>query len=449
MTIQSRTATIKLASIALLAVVLLNLVSAAGTPATASAQTQDNVVLDWNLYASNAFMNPATAATPGAGMPPQVGGVHLAIVQGAVYDAVIMIEGGYQPYLEGLPEADENASVAAAVATAAHDAIVGVQITPPLTPEIVSRVDGLLAESLADATATDGASAVAAGVAAGEAAAAAMLATRENDGRYVPTEVVAGTDPGDWRPTPPANVPDPFAWMGNVKPFMVESASQFRSKGPRPVHSVAYARDYNEVKKLGGPTEGSARTAKQEAVAQFFTVNPVEMYNRAFRTFAEERGLSTVDQARLFAMLNLTGADSLITCFNDKLHYSFWRPITAIHNGSADGNWWTVGDPNWTSMVPSPPYSEHSSGYNCVTAGFMHAATDFFGNGWVNFELVKVVPGAADVTRTYRRFTDVIYDTIDARVFQGIHFRTSDVQGARVGKQVAHWMDQHYFHMVR
>ena len=234
-----------------------------------------------------------------------------------------------------------------------------------------------------------------------------------------------------------------------MKPFMLDTAFQFRSKGPRPIASQAYARDYNEVKKLGGPTEGSARTAEQEAVAQFITVNPVEMYNRAFRTFAEERGLSTVEQARLFAMLNLTGADSLITCFSDKLHYNFWRPITAVHNGSADGNWKTTGDPTWTSLVPSPPYSEHSSGYNCVTAGFMHAATDFFGHGRVNFELVKKVPGAADVTRTYRRFTDVIDDTIDARVYQGIHFRTSNAQGAKVGKHVAYFMDKHYFQKVR
>ena len=180
MTIQSRRITVKLASLALLAVVLFNLV---GTPSAASAQSQDNSVLDWNLYASNAFSNPPTTETPGAGTLRQVGGVHMAIVQGAVYDAVIMIEGGYEAYLEGLPAADENASVAAAVATAGHDVMVGVEITPPLVPEIVERVDNLLAESLAEATTNDGATAVAAGVAAGEAAAAAMLATREDDGR--------------------------------------------------------------------------------------------------------------------------------------------------------------------------------------------------------------------------------------------------------------------------
>lgn len=441
----SRAGTIKLTMVVIAAVVLFNLIAIAGKPAAASAQTQDNVVLEWNLNASTAFTNPPTAPTPGAGMPPQVGILHMAMVQGAVYDAVNSIEGGYSPYLSGIPSADKGASKAAAVATAAHHVIVGVQIDPALAPEVVSRVDAQLADALAKATATDGQGAVAAGVAAGEAAAAAMLAERQNDGRYVATQVVPGTRPGEWQPTPPSNASDPFAWVGNVEPFMLESASQFRSKGPNDVRSVRYARDYKEVKQLGGPTAGSSRSAKQEAVAQFFTVNPTELYNRAFRTFAEQRGLSVAEQARLFAMMNLSAADAIINCFNDKLHYNAWRPITAIHNGDNDGNPWTKGDPGWTSLGNSPAYSEHASGYNCLTAGFMHAAADFFGNGRVNFQLVKIVPDAANVTRTYKHFVDVIDETIDARVYQGIHFRTSDEQGAKIGKDVAKWMKRNYF----
>jgi hypothetical protein len=408
------------------------------------AAPQD-AVLEWNRHAYEALGNAPTAPTPGAGQPPQVSILHLAMVQGAVYDAVNTIAGGYQPYLAGLPAAPGSASQAAAVATAAHHVLVGVVVQPPLAPAIIERLDTRLADSIAAATSADGPDAVAAGIAAGEAAAAAMLAARADDGRYVPLTIEGGTEPGQWRPTPPTNTSDPFAWVGTVAPFMLESPSQFRSKGPLAVTSKRYAREYNEVKTLGGPTLGSSRTAEQEAVAQFFTANPTELYNRAFRTLAVAEGLTLGEQARLFAMLNLAGADALINCFNDKAYFKFWRPITAIRLGDEDGNPKTVGDPDWTPMAATPSYSEHSSGYNCVTAAFMHTAAAYFGNGAMHFSLVKVAPGAPEVTREYARFTDVINDTIDARVYLGIHFRTADVQGAKIGKDVARWLDKHYF----
>ena len=203
------------------------------------------------------------------------------------------------------------------------------------------------------------------------------------------------------------------------------------------------------MKHLGGPdTPASPRTDKQTAVARFYTVHPVELFNRTFRAIAEERGLSLVEEARLFAMLNIAGADSLINCWNDKLTFSFWRPITAIHEGDDDGNRRTAGDEGWTSFLPTPSYPDHASGYNCVTGAMMHTAEAFFGTRRMTFSVVRIVPGQADVTRVYKRFTDVIEDTIDARVYQGIHFRTADVQGARIGKKVAHWLDRHYFQPV-
>ena len=169
------------------------------------------------------------------------------------------------------------------------------------------------------------------------------------------------------------------------------------------------------------------------------------MYNRAFRTFAVDRNMKLVDQARLFAQLNLAGADGVIGCWDDKAHYGFWRPITAIQNGDNDTNRRTVGDTTWKSLVPSPPYPDHPSGYNCVTGAFMHTAQDFFGKKKVDFGLVKITPGQPDVTRDYGRFTDVIKDTIDARIWLGIHFRTPDVQGAELGEDVADWLDRRFF----
>ena len=204
------------------------------------------------------------------------------------------------------------------------------------------------------------------GIDAGTAAAAKMLGQRTGDGRYVAVASACGEDPGEWRPTAtnpagpvpltcvPTGVGDAFAWVGNVKPFTMKSSSQFRTKGPHALTSRQYTREYNEVKGLGGngTTTPSARTQPQTDMAWFFTVNPVPMYHATFRAISKAEGLSLVEQARLFGLLGLSGADAFINCWNDKAHYSFWRPITAIRLGNSDTNPNTVGDANWTSLSP-------------------------------------------------------------------------------------------------
>jgi hypothetical protein len=422
----------------------------AGVAPTAQARPAQSApastaVLDWNAHAIAALVNAPTAPTPGAGQPPQVSAPHLAMVQAAVYDAVNSIVGSHEPYLAGLPAAPATASLDAAVATAAHHVLVGVVVVPPLAPAVVARLDDLYAQSLA--AVTDGPDEDA-GVAAGAAAAAAMLADRADDGRYVPFAFPTGAGTGQWRPTPPANVNDPFAWVANVRPFTLESAAQVASNGPDPIQSMAYARDYDEVYRLGGPIGQSERTLAQEAMAQFFTANPVELLNRTFRTIAGSEGLSTADQARLFATIGLAGADALIGCWDDKVRWSFWRPITAIHDGDADGNRFTVGDPTWAPMVANPPYPDQPSGYNCVTAAMMHSGWHFFDNDRMSFRLVRPTPGAPDVVREYERFTDVVDDTIDARIYLGIHFRDADEDGARLGRRVAEWVDAEFLQPV-
>jgi hypothetical protein len=411
-----------------------------GYPVAASSRSS-STVLDWNRYAIEALANDPTAAVPGAGQTTPVSALHMAMVQGAVYDAVNVIDGGHEPYIDGLPPASPRASKRAAVATAAHHVLVGLGggLVPPLPQAVRDRLDTLYAAALA---AVPNGQVKTDGIAAGAAAATAMLAARADDGRYVPFSHPIGSAPGEWRPTPPGFVNDPFAWVANVDPFVLNSPSQFRTRGPLALTSRAYAREYNEVKILG--TAGSPRTPHQEAVAQFYTENPHELFNRTMRTIAEDEGLTLVEQARLFAMLDLAAADSLINCWNDKAFFSFWRPITAIQEGDNDGNRRTVGDAAWVPLSTTPPYPDHVSGYNCVTAGMMHAARAFFGRDRMNFDVVRVVPGEADMTRHYRRLTDVIEDTMDARVYQGIHFRTADVQGAQLGKRVARFLNQHH-----
>ena len=283
------------------------------------------------------------------------GFLHLAMVQGAVYDAANAIDGGYQPYLEDLPDASPTDSVDAAVATAAHDVLVG--LTNPVTDVLLLSqatrdwLDAALVTSLG--AIPDGAS-KAGGVAIGDAAAEAMLDEREDDGRFVPFPFDVGTEAGEWRPTPPGLVNDPFAWISNVDPFLVESTSQFRTDGPNALTSAEYTAEYNEVKELGSLT-GSSRTPEQTAVALFYIENAIVMLNRTFRTIAEDEGLTPVEEARLFGMLNLTGADAVINCWDDKRFHGFWRPITAIRLGDDDTNPATVGDATWTPLFPDAP----------------------------------------------------------------------------------------------
>lgn len=431
------------AAVTIVALSLAPLGSAAKSTHGAPTST---AVLDWNLNAINALVNPPTAAIPGAGQTPPVSMLHLAMMHGAVYDAVNSIDRGYQPYFAGLPSAPRWASKTAAVATAAHRVLVGMVIVPALSPAILTRLNDLYAGSLAAATAADGTPAVNAGIAAGAAAATRMLAQRAHDGRYpaAPFMFTVGDEVGEWRPT--SGINDPFAWVAKVDPFVLRHADQFRTRGPLDLRSRRYAKEYDEVKAVGGngTTTPADRTPEQTTMALFFANNPVELYNRTFRGIASAEGLSAAEQARLFVMLSMAGADALIGCWDDKAFWSFWRPVTAIHEGDNDGNRRTAGDPAWTPLLTTPPYPDQPSGYNCYTGAVMNTATAFFGRHKLAFSLTAPVAGV-QVTRNYERFTDVTKDTIDARILLGIHFRKADVDGARLGKNVSHFLDKHYF----
>ncbi|CAN5621981.1 vanadium-dependent haloperoxidase [soil metagenome] len=363
------------------ALVLLLVASAVGPPVQAGAAS--NAVLTWNANAVDALTNAPTAPVPGAGMTPPVSALHMAMVQAAVYDAVNAIDGGHQPYLSGLPKVSRSASKEAAVATAGHGVLVG--LVPALPNVVIERLDTLLDVSLA--AIADG-PAKSAGIQIGQTVAQAMLAERADDGRYVPFVLTIGDEAGEWRPTPPAFISDPFAWVGRVRPFTLKKTSQFRTDGPLDLTSPAYAAEFNQVKSLGSATS-TTRTEQQTALALFFTVSPVLPWNQAMREMAAARGLNAAQSARLLALLNVSIADAAIGCFDDKIHWNFWRPLTAIQLADQDGNPRTVADPDWTPLGTNPPYSDHPSGYNCLTGAATQAARLYFGKDKVKFALPK------------------------------------------------------------
>lgn len=395
---------------------------AASTPARAETVT------DWNQGATDALIVTA-------GQGPTVSVLHLAMVHGAVYDAVNAIDRRHEPYL-GAPRARRWYSTDAAAATAAYRVLVSI------VPAQQSALEARYRESLA---AIPEGKAKAGGIAVGEAAAARMIAARTGDGRFGRFRFAVGSGPGRWRPVLPMFVNDPAAWVAKVKPFLVASASQFRSDGPNALAGRRYAREFAEVKSLGA-LSSSTRTAAQTDMARFWAEHPLAMWSRIFRQLTAGHHLSTAESSRFFAMLYLTAADAVIGCWDDKARWLFWRPITAIREADTDGNRATEAEPEWLPLIATPPYPEHPSGHGCLSGSIVKTLRDFFGTDRAEFSATSAFSGT---TRSFTRFSHAIEEIIDARVYSGIHFRAADVQGARIGKQVARWREQHYFHPVR
>jgi hypothetical protein len=314
-----------------------------------------------------------------------------------------------------------------------------VGLVPASLPQVTASLDGLYSASLlkiADGKAKSD------GIIVGAAAAAVMLADRLDDGRTGTRMFDVGTDPGEWRPVPPLSN-NVFSWVGEVRPFSLKSPDQLRTKGPPALKSRQYAREFNEVKALGAKTD-STRTPDQEALANWIVVNPFGPVNQTFRELSTSHGLSTADQARLFAMTSLSAADALISCWNNKDFHLFWRPQTAIQEAETDGNPKTDADPDWLSLFPTPGYPDSPSGYNCFAASMMNAGRAFFGTDRVAFDVAN-----SSATRSYTRFTGYVHDAIEGRILIGFHFRHADEQGAWIGKKAAQWVDRHEFRPVR
>jgi hypothetical protein len=416
--------------------------AALAVPAVAGA----DAVTDWNAIgqAETVPLRP-TAHGQARGM---------AMVAGAMYDAVNAIDRGHQPYLLDLDEVDAPpwASMDAAAATAAYKVLLA--ITPPArhaaldtayTGTLLLIPDGPMEQ---------------AGVAAGEAAATAMLASRQGDGFMASFTPTIGTEAGDWRPLGWPTTPafDPDAWAYNLKPFLIESPSQFRADGPPALDSGQYAEDFNEVKELGA-VNSSKRTDDQTTAAVFWQFAPAALWNPLARNLAGRNGLNAADEARLYAEIDLTAADAVTACWNNKYYFQFWRPRAAIREADTDDNPATIADPSWeplfsaatvtTPALVTPPFPAYPSGHGCLTGSVMNTMADFFGSDKVEdgFDVVsgRSLNGAPIPPRHFDRFSAVTKEVIDARIWGGIHFRTDDVHAAVLGKRVAYWVGKHYF----
>jgi hypothetical protein len=385
-----------------------------------------DVVTDWNAIAEGALFIPA------AGRPGPVAFLDIAIVHAAVHDAVQAFDQRFEPYHVEIPGA--TGSPEAAVAKAAHDVLVNI------VPAQGAALDAAYLTSLAKyGLAEDDP-----GVAVGQAAAAGILALRANDGRMpaLPWPIfIGGTDPGDWRPTLPAFASMATPWLGAVPTFTIKGGDQYRPKPPPPLNSERYTQDYNEVKAVGGPLGSGTRTPEQTELAYFYGGFS---WHKTLRDIADAYLDNIGDSARLLALANLSIADSVITAWESKVYFNFWRPITAIQEGDNDGNPATVGDPNWTPLFPTPPYPDYTSGFNNVAGALTRTLALFFGTDHATFSLTSTHPLATQKTRTLYRFSDLSVDAVNVRIYQGIHFRTADEEARKQGRHVAQWAFGHF-----
>jgi PAP2 superfamily len=381
-------------------------------------------VVQWNQIAREAIAR-------GAGS-----NVSTAMVQLAVYDAVTAIDGRYEPFATPI-RAHRRASQEAATATATHRLLV--LLFPAQSPIL----DPIYADYLAGIP--DG-PAKAEGIRVGVRAAEATFAFREGDGRdnQVPW-VQPPPGPGVFEPTVPNQTPQGLA-LTQTRPFAMTSPSQFRPDGPPALSSRQYFQEYEEVRTYGRAVS-EQRTEEQTAIARFWADGSISQWNRALQRIARAQELSLADAARLFAMGSIAGADAAIALFEAKYYYMWWRPVHAIERAATDGNPWTRPEEGWQPLLdPTPNHPEYVSGHAAYAAALVTSLVAFFGRDDVYWSLDSTTTGA---TREYRSFTEALREVIDARVWAGIHFRSSDVEGAQLGLQAAGWMLRHHFHRKR
>jgi len=410
--------------------------SAAGWIAPASA----NVVTEFNAIALTCLSRPGPGSI-----------IDLALVQVAVHDAIQAIEQRYETYR---PTSPATGSKAAAAAAAAYRMLSDNGICAPPAPPGVDpqgALDALFKPYL------DGNDA---GLSVGYAAADRMLAEvalRPATATVPP--YLGSTNVGQWRPTPPGNLPMSFVYLATTKPLVMSSPSQFRPGPPPAVTSDRYTKDYNEVKAKGStlshPATGACPAPADTDTARFYSGNFGAQWNQVGRDLAIARQLGLGDTARLLALANLAAADAAIGVWESKVYYNYWRPITAIHNGNDDGNNKTAGNAAWVPFIggahfPSntnlaltsqnPPYPDYVSGANGLTGAFMAMFQLYFHTDVVPFAVNKAVPASVPICtnpRLYRRFSDAAEDVVDARIWLGIHFRFADTAARTLGTRVA------------
>src|SRR6476661_9700980 len=397
----------------------------AGTNEQQNPAEPVNAAIEWNRTLL------AIVRTPGA----QPASIHstrnFAILHAAVYDAVNNIHPKFSPYLVRLPDVPRSASQIAAADEAAHDVLVF------LYPAFQVSLDTELQQDLALLPDNER---KAQGIAVGQAVAGQLLAARSADGANVtPPPYIPGTQPGDYQLTPPNFAPADFTQWPQVTPFALQQPDEFRPGPPPALTSAVYTRVFNEVKSLGF-IDSTTRTADQTEIGKFWNGNIQDFWNEIAQTAALDRHLSLEQSARLFALLNISLADTAIAFFDAKYTYNFWRPVTAVQFAGTDGNPHTEPNPTWlplsTKTAPDPSYP---GAHSAISKAGATVLSFYFGNQ-LPFDVTS--ESLAGVTRHFTSFSAAAEEAGLSRIYAGQHFRTDHIAGKGLGGHVAESIDE-------
>lgn len=396
------------------ALVVCSALISALMPAVAAA----DVIIDWN----NQLLQTVKATSTS----PPTASRAMAMTSTAVFDAVNSIDRNFKPY-HFMGSTAVGTSGEAAAAQAAHDVLVH------LFPARAAALDSALADSLARLPDSTG---KAAGVTLGAAAAQSIIGLRSADGSATMVNYVPGSAPGEWQPTLPGYKPALLPGWVSVTPFAMTSGAQFRRSGPPALTSPAYAEAFDEVRLLGSATS-TTRTADQTDIALFWadgagTITPPGHWNQIAQTVVQSKNLSLVDEARLFALLNIAEADAAISCWDTKYFTNFWRPITAIREAGTDGNTETMGDADWVPLLTTPNFPSYSSGHSSFSGAAAAVLAGFTGSDSFTFTAQADDSVAVD-DRSFTSFSQAAGEAADSRLYGGIHFRFDNADGLVAG----------------
>lgn len=390
------------------------------TADTLSSTQPVNPVIEWNRTLLK------IVRTPGA-QPATIHSTrNFAILHIAIFDAVNSIDRDFRPYAVRLPHASRRASLAAAADQAAHDVLVS------LYPSFAATLDSELQQDLDQISYGQDKNE---GIEIGKAAAAAILASRSKDGSQVMLPpFIPKAGPGQYQLTPPNHAPADFIQWPQVTPFAIARANEFRPLPPPQLTSNEYARSFDEVKDRGF-VDSTTRTTGQTQIGQFWNGNIQDFWNEIAQTAALQQHLDLERTAHLFALLNITLADTTIAFFEAKYTYDFWRPVTAVQMAATDGNPETEANPTWlpltTKTAPDPSYPGAHSAISAAAAEvlelYLHRRMDFDVTS-------ETLPG---VTRHFISFSEAAEEAGLSRIYAGQHFRFDHNAGKRLGREVA------------
>jgi hypothetical protein len=453
-----------------IAAVALAIAAAAGTSRDAAAALPPgNTVAQWNQITEDTVM--------GVDMLADEGFIYMAYASAAVYDAVVAIEGGFEPYGPAIT-APEGASVDAAVVEAAYRTLSAYfppeSCNPASRPAAYAfclgvrpRLDAFYAEAL---SAIPPGQAKADGQAVGLQAANDIIALRSGDGRMTPFGVstpfpTLPPGPGIWRLTPPFAAPR-TPWVGNVRRFILGSVDQFLPDPPPSLQSDEWAEAFNQIKAYGASTD-SARTDEQTRIGQFWSASVIRQYNRVGRDLTGAAP-NLLKAARLLAMINLVGADALMSNLYAKYYYLFWRPVTAINGsldptavtndgfgpvpGYDDGNPATVEQAGWRPLLTTPNHPEYPAAHGAITSAMAEVFSTILNTNQIDLDIHGFdptgPPGNLSAVRHFDMPNQLRQEIIDARLWAGLHYHFSGVAGVVLGRHVASHDLRHAFRPV-